>query len=335
MNSRLFFRVFIGATALAGSAIAQVPGVAAPPSEPSAQAVQEAEQRYDRGLKLYAEGDYALAVIEFQRAYELVSDYRVLYNIGQVHIQLAHYARAQRALVQYLREAGGRIDQERRSAVEADLAMLAARTGTLRVETNVAGAEILIDDIAMGSSPLVEPLLLDAGEHRLSLRKPDYVTASVQFTLAGRDALERRLDLEKLPKTPPTQIVIEKQVPRAESDGTTWRWAAWSATGALAAGAAITGGLGIKAAHDLDDQRSRAGVTRSELDSTSRRARTLLATADVLGALAIGCGGVAVYLTLSRPAAERTQESGQSPSKAASHVHLALGPAWVGLSGAY
>src|SRR5688572_14005202 len=44
--------------------------------EPVDDTVEEARRRFDRGVRLYAEGDYPLALIEFERAYELVSNYR-------------------------------------------------------------------------------------------------------------------------------------------------------------------------------------------------------------------------------------------------------------------
>ena len=69
---------------------------AQPAAEPAAQVqpadVEEARRRFDRGVKLYSEGDFTLAVIEFERAYELVANYRVLYNIGHVSIQLRQHA---------------------------------------------------------------------------------------------------------------------------------------------------------------------------------------------------------------------------------------------------
>src|SRR5687768_4278200 len=94
----------------AGAFAADPPPTAAPaapatgaPADDAADPYKvEARQRYDRGIRLYAEGEFALAVIEFERAYTLVPDYRVLYNIGQVRIQLAQYARARKSLDQYL-----------------------------------------------------------------------------------------------------------------------------------------------------------------------------------------------------------------------------------------
>jgi hypothetical protein len=340
-------RLSIALSAFAGVAAAVSPAFAqeAAPADVAAEAPaadagpdaakrEEAGQRYDRGLKLYSEADYALAVIEFERAYELVPDFRVLYNIGQVRIQLANYAKARRALEQYLKEGGDRVSADRKQAVENDLEMLASRTGFLRVDTNVDGAEIVVDEVIVGTSPLAEPLLLDAGEHRLSVRKAGYYPRSSQTTLAGRDSLSVRLDLEKQPVAS-NRIIFQ---PQKEDDSTreAWMWGTWSATGVFAVGAAVTGGLGMKAANDLEDQRTELGSTRDELDSSERRARTLLMTADVLAGLAVATGGVALYLTLTQP-----DEPGKEKSKAPGpkpppkRVALAVRPNWVGLAGSY
>ena len=88
----------------APSSAAPPPVDAATAAGPSPEVVTEAKSRFDRGLELYNEGEYPLALIEFTRAYELVPNYRVLYNIGQVGIQLGQYANARRALEEALQD---------------------------------------------------------------------------------------------------------------------------------------------------------------------------------------------------------------------------------------
>lgn len=294
--------------------------------------VQEAGQRYDRGLKMYAEGDYSLAVIEFERAYELVPDYRVLYNIGQVRIQLANYARARLALEQYLKAGAGRIDPDRKAAVESDLEMLSARTGTLTIGVNVPGAEIFVDDSVVGLSPLSQPLLLDAGEHRLSARKPGFHPRAAQVTLAGRDLLTVQLLLEKVPAQAP-RIIVQQRV--EESNREAWIWGTWTTAGVFAIVSGVTGGLGIQAASDLDEMRSKPDATRAKLDSASRRARTLLLAADVFGGLAIATSGVALYITLSGSDSGKEQPTNGAGMPVGKRVNFGLRPGWISISATY
>jgi tetratricopeptide (TPR) repeat protein len=300
---------------------------------PNKDAVREAGEHYGRGLSLYSEGDYALAVIEFDRAYTLVSDYRVLYNVGQVRIQLGNYAKARVALERFLKEGGDKVSPDRLHSVEADLKMIAARTATLRIETNVEGATITVDDEAVGTSPLADPLLLDAGDHRIGVRKAGFNPADARYTLAGGDTSSTRLDLTAETRSAGPRIIVEKQY-LERSDRTTWLWATWSATGVFAASGITLGALGLKSANDLDELRKSDTATRSQLDSTQRRARTLLTAGDILGGAAIVTGGVALYLTLTNNGqSEKSSTGAAQPTRP--HVAVALAPNWIGLNGSY
>ncbi|HEY3493397.1 MAG TPA: PEGA domain-containing protein [Polyangiaceae bacterium] len=294
-------------------------------SAPSEEAVKEAGKRYETGLGMYAEGEFKLAVIEFERAYTLVPDYRVLYNIGQVRIQLGNYARARQVLEQYLKDGGDRISPDRKQSVQNDLTMLEGRTATLRITTSVPGASIYVDDRPVGTAPLADPVLLDAGDHRVTVRVDGREPNEKLVTLAGRDATEIQLDPGKALDSNRSVVVVDR---RGETNRSTWMWATWSAAGVLAVGAGVTGGLGIKAANELEDMRETPGANRAELDSAQRRARTLLFTADVLGIAAIATGGVALYLTLSGPDEKKKQPK-------VGKVSAELRPNWVGVNGSF
>lgn len=295
----------------------------AAPDVPVDARVEEAGQRYERGLRLYEEGDYELAAIEFERAYDLIPHYRALFNIGQVHVQLGNYAQAHAALTRYLDQGSALIPQERRAAVIADLEMLKGRIGRLTVTVNISGAEILINDVVAGVSPLAAPLWVDAGRKRVSARKQGFISRWEPVVVAGRDELT--LSLALVPE--PARVVV-RQV--SDSNPELWKWAAWSATGVFAVSSAVTGALGVAAANDLKAKRDALGATRSELDSASRRASTLLLSADILGGVALVSAGVATYLTLWAPAEQRTVSSTQLRS-----VRLALQPSGVHVRGTF
>lgn len=313
--------VWLGAAAPAFAADAP-PAQAAAAEPPSEAAIKEARDHYEAGLALYSDGEFQRAAIEFDRAYELVPNYRALYNIGQVRIQLHNYARAMTALRAYLKEGGDNISADRKKSVADDLEMLSTRTALLTVETNEEGAEIIVDGEVAGTSPLPEPLLLDTGDHRIGARKPGFVPRENSITLASRDTLSMRIELQKEEASKPVVFVA----PTAPAtDRTAWIWGTWSATAALAVGAGVTGGLGIKAANELDDKRSTLGTTRDELDSAQSRAQTLLNTSTVLGVGAVVTGTIALYLTLSKP----------SPEKPKKRASLRVGPTSIDLVGQF
>ena len=111
------------------SAWADDPSAGAPQTAPSGARVpeatpaqrDEARARHMRGVELYNEGEYKLALIEFERAYAIAPSYKMLYNIGQVRAQLGHYAKATLAFERFLAEGGSRIAPDRVAEVERDI----------------------------------------------------------------------------------------------------------------------------------------------------------------------------------------------------------------------
>lgn len=264
--------------------------------------VKEAAERYQRGLSLYAEGEYLLALVEFERAYQLSPDYRVLYNIGQVRVQLGRYAKAREALEQYMEQGGDAISADRKREVTADLEMLKMRTARLNIVTSEEGADLLVDGVVVGTSPLAEPIVVDAGEHNVEVRKVGFYGKASQVTLAGRDEISVELAITRIPEKASPQVVVERHTEREvakPSSDRTMMWVGWAATGTLAIGAGVAGYFGITKANDLESRRTDFGVKSSELNDMKNDARTLFMIADVAGAAAVVLGGVSLYLTLS------------------------------------
>jgi hypothetical protein len=303
------------------SARAQSAPEAAPTSTakaPDANAKKEAARRFEHAIKLYEDSDYVLALAEFERVYELVPDYRVLYNIAQVNIQLGRYARALRTLREYVSRGGSELPPDRRSAVQADLAFLEARTATVKVDVQPEGAEVSIDGVVVGKAPLVEPLVVDVGGRRVQARSSGYVTVDQTLTLAGGDWRQITLKLEPEP-TAVAKPVPEppRHSPRRAAPGDSpvhekkpgWLWVGWGATGALAASSAVSAVLGASAASELDELRDSREATRDDLENAKTRAETRLLAADILGVAAAVTGAVTLYFQLSGPTSSERPRS--------------------------
>src|SRR5262245_643202 len=96
------------------------PGALDASSDASDDAVKQARDRFLRGVELYKEGSYDAALAEFTRAYELVPNYRVLFNIAQVQVERHDYAAALRFFADYLRQGAADVTSERREQVERE-----------------------------------------------------------------------------------------------------------------------------------------------------------------------------------------------------------------------
>jgi hypothetical protein len=324
---------------------AQVPATttAAQPAAPASAAVMlEAKQRFDRGFELYEEGEYPLALIEFSRAYELVPNYRVLYNIGQVCIQLAQYANARRALEEYLQKGGDGLAPDRSAAVKKDLEMLRHRTAFLTISANVEAAEVLVDDVVVGKTPLGPALLVDAGVHRVTLRRAGYLPKTSGVTLAGGDEQTLSVALELEPEEKQTIVVREQLAP---DNSKTWVIAGWVTTGVLVAGAIVTGVMGSSEADELEQLRggfadnyadpprtTGANALGARIDKTKSNASALFLASDVMSGAALIVGGLTLWLMLDPPEPER---SAAAAPKAADAVQVGYGDGQLRLRGSF
>lgn len=312
-SSRSICAILLCCSLATGTALGQSPPSAAPAAESDATK-QEAARRFEHAIKLYEEGDYALALAEFERVYELVPDYRVLYNIGQVNIQLGRYARALRTLREYVSRGGNELPAERRSAVQTDLDSLVGRTASIELDVRPAGAELFIDGTVVGKSPLVEPIVVDVGERTVQARLTGYSTRAQTLTLAGGDRrrVEFTLEPDVAPLPAPLPAAAAPQAalgpertepsPVAREAKPSWLWVGWSATGVLAVSSGVSMLLGASAASELRALSDSRDATRADLDQARSRAKTRLVVADILGVAALATGATTLYFQLSRPA---------------------------------
>jgi hypothetical protein len=266
---------------------------------PSESALAEAKVRFQRGVELYNEGNVGAAGTEFQRAYELVPNFRILYNLGQVALEQHDYAGAHDLFTRYLQEGGAQVPQDRRDDLQRELARLTRRLGRLEIVVDEPGAEIAVDDVPVGVSPMRAPITVNVGRRRVQVSP---VGAPAQSRLVEVPGGERRTVRFRVaeartvaPVSPPSTPPVD--VPRGHPEAT----GAWIATGVLALGAATAGTYAYVQSRELREQRTRFPASREQLDGLQRRARLgALVTDSLLGAAAL-MGAVSLYLSLDRP----------------------------------
>ncbi|MFE8600447.1 PEGA domain-containing protein [Archangium violaceum] len=309
---------------------------AAPRRAPNKANLEEAQSRYQRGKELYSENDFQASLLEFQRAHELAPSYRLLYNIAQVQYQLQDYAGALRSFQQYLLEGSTELSAQRKDEVQREIDKLQGRVAYLRITVSKPGAEITVDDVSVGISPLPETVLVSAGRRRVVASLPGHLPASRTVDVAGRDTANVALELVSTSAPQPAALVAEAPVTKPTVPGSSSEVAStgqrgfplvpWIATGGLAVASGVTGVLALSASNDLRKQREAFGATRTQLDEASQKTRTLALTSDVLLGATVVAAGVSAFLTLtSQPA-----DSASSP-----RVQVGVGPGSVGVAGAF
>ncbi|MGC4089490.1 MAG: serine/threonine-protein kinase [Polyangiaceae bacterium] len=262
--------------------------------------VERARAHFERGATLYKENSFDAALAEFSRAYELVPNYRVLYNIGQVQIERHDYVAALKAFEDYLRQGAADVASDRRDQVEREISNLKGRVSEVSVSSNVEGAELSLDGIPVGTLPLKAPLLVSAGVRRLSLNKRGYTSAERTISVAGGDKPEVAFVLEALAPLASETPDVAKHAPATGSNSLgTATWVSIAATGAFAGGAVLFGLVAQSKNDDLDGELARYPANRARVDDARSSVKLYAGLSDGFSAAAVVSAGIAVYCLLS------------------------------------
>ena len=294
---RLTLRLLTVGTLALGLNLMATPAMADAPSTEEAESdTAKAQVRFKRGQELYAERNFAAALIEFRKAYEIAPNHRVLFNIGQVCYQMQDYVCAHKSLEQYLTEGGTDVPAERRTTVSNELGLLKQRIGFLNVRANVEGAEVLVDDVVVGTAPTATPVAVSAGRHRIVVAAPGRTPVTRSIDVAGQDTATVEVTFAE-PVIQQVQVAQpEAQAPRWTSKMTTLSWIGYGAGAAVLVGGGIVGGFALAAAKDGGDTNY---ATKDAAENNRDRANTLAGASDILlssGVVAVAVTTVATFI---------------------------------------
>jgi tetratricopeptide (TPR) repeat protein len=300
MKARIALAVLLSlAPTMTPLAVAAAPDAGA--HDPSA--VDEARQRFQKGVQLFHEWSFEAALAEFRKAYQLAPSYRVLYNIAQVHYELHNYVDALKAFRQYLNEGGHDVSADRRAQVEAEIRKLEGRVGYLEIVANVDSGQVAIADVPVGLLPMKAPILVNPGVRRVSVTKPGFGTTARNVTIAGGDHAQVQLELnEAVAARTLRDEPGRKGAARADVHPARPRTAMWislAATGALGIGAGVFALLAQDAKRDFEHQLGVFPSSKDDIESARSALVRNAAITDGLAAAALVSGGLTVFFALS------------------------------------
>lgn len=292
--------------------------------------LDEAKAHLATGTQLYDENNFRGALVEFQRAYALAPSFKIQFNIAQVAMELQDYAGALKAYTRYVAEGGPDVPADRLAQTTAEIERLKGRVGRLTIVT-VAGAEILLDDVAIGFAPLPEPVPVNAGQHKVTVHISGREPVSRAYDVAGRQEVTAAVGNEGASPVLTTSTIPAVNPPRREPAGPKSKTPAYVAIG-VTGGLAITAGVFAfitrNAASDLDGLRSKYPVTPKELDDQRSLVKRNALLTDIFTGAAVISAGFAIYLSVTRLGAAERPDPGK-------HVQLGVGPSGISIAGAF
>ncbi|MFO0625007.1 MAG: hypothetical protein U0325_05265 [Polyangiales bacterium] len=183
-----------------------------------ARAQDDPRAHFQRAVTLYTDANFEAALVEFQRAYELGQNPNVLYNLGAVYESLGRFVEARDALEAYRMRGTPATVATRAAELDARLARLRERIGTLRVLVDVPGLRARLDGVDVPVARLRAGLAVSAGVRVLTLDAEGYLPREERRDITGgqtvlidgalaraRGALDLRADV------PAAQVRVDGQ----------------------------------------------------------------------------------------------------------------------------
>ncbi|MET0389991.1 MAG: PEGA domain-containing protein [Polyangiales bacterium] len=273
-------------------------------------ATDRARVHFRNGIDFYHEENFRAALIEFKRAYKAAPHYKLLYNLGQVSLELQEDGPAIDYFTHYLREGADELTSDRKLEVQTLLVRLQARLAHAVITADQSGAEIYVDDTLVGTTPLSGPVRLSVGRRRISAHKPGFVTAERTLEVASGDHPVIALAL----KASTSALGPLSVTPQAPEDNT-WSAAAWVgiATGVVGAGAlTLTVLTGVaQASFDAERRQQTSDDTLQDLRQDAKRKAL---AADLAWGVTVVGAAVTTVLLLTSPGSERSGTSEPTPT---------------------
>ncbi|MBW2455980.1 MAG: hypothetical protein JRI68_15795 [Deltaproteobacteria bacterium] len=280
---------------------------------------EEARKQFGIGVGLLedpAGPRYQEAYEAFHRAYAESPTVKILSNIALCAMMLERDGEAKESISRYLEEMP-EVDPRERAKLEQDLKTLDARMA--HVELTFKPAAVVVTDrrTPLNGDPVTNryeltggkaTLGIYAGKHRIEVAAEGHEGMTWQVQLEPGDKKTRKLTLKKkggaaaaTPKptsepttTPPT--TPDEPVGQDGGGISTGAIVGLIATGALAVGAGVVGGLAMKAKADYESYET--GGKRQDAEAIRGTGETLNIVTDVLIGSAVLAAGVTTVLLI-------------------------------------
>jgi hypothetical protein len=277
--------------AVAAPALAQVG-----PRTSQKQKMDEAQPHLQKAVELYDENDFANALIEFKRAYEIAQDWRFLFNVAQAAYQVSNYALALESFQKYLSEGGAQVERKRRTFVDGEITKLKGRVAQVRITVNLPNADIAVDDEKVGVSPLPGPITVSAGKRKITAMVAGKPIAIKSLEIAGGDSTQVSLEIEseevKPPPPLPPPVETRRRIP----------WAVWGTTAGLFVVWVGTGVVALIFSNDAQTKINTYGVTKGDITGAQNAAGAFALVSDIaLGCTVVAAGVATVMTILAKP----------------------------------
>jgi hypothetical protein len=262
----------------------------------------------------------------FTQAYDITHSARALAQVGLAEQALGRWAQAENHLRQAIAQTTDPWIERNAGALGAALGVIARHLGSLRIDGDVVGAEVLADGQLVGTLPMSAAIRVVAGPVAVEVRAPGRVTVRREVTIAvggeAREVVRLRLSPAAVPDAPPPAPEVSPGVPETSEReqqprlGRVRLALAWSSLAGAAVGAGIATGAVVVREGQVADYNADVACPGIRSGSQPARCATLvdrtgsmetIATAAFVGAGILAAATTVLFLTGSGRSSARAQ----------------------------
>ena len=268
----------------------------------------DATKAFEEGSRLFSNGEYEAAAIQFRKANELRESWKLQYNIGQCEAASKHYGLALDAFERYLSGGGDDISADRQKYVLDEISRLRKMVGYLVIDGE-KGDEVFVNSVLRTTLPQKSKLRVGMGEVHVQVKRgTDIVYDNTIDVPGGEDsrikvasdtpaeaavaaaeplATPEQGELENdeavvEPEAPDAQVA---EMPSKKRVKRRWTWVALGAGGASGIAAAIVGSVALSKRNAFIDDCEDGSCTRSKSQDRTK-INNLALTTDILFSVA-------------------------------------------------
>jgi hypothetical protein len=215
-------------------------GEIAPPPEPEAARLEEAQALFRRGLALGEQGQWADALEHFRRSHARVERPSTLYNIGLALARLGRFVEAIEVLDRVLAEPG--LPAAARAEAERLRSEGLSSLGEVTLSITPADAVLYVDGFARNGSGASRVIPLDPGRHVLRATAPEHDEAELTVSVVAGEHDARELVLTPRIVEPPPPPSPAPPPPGVDLLAEPWFWVVG---GVVVIGIGVGVGVGV------------------------------------------------------------------------------------------
>ncbi len=213
---------------------------------PSEEADSSYEALIREALTEFNARNYAEALALFERAHAVKPSARTLRGLGITAFELKRYVQALHDLGAALVDPRLPLTETQAKGVRALIVKARRFVGRIKLEVVPEEAGVLVD----GQPSSDRDLVLDLGEHQVSVRAPGYHEEQLKLIIEGGENTTRRVELMPLEVSPQNAAAsvppddhgaVAQRAGSQKTGGTPLfgKWWFWTAAGVVVAGAAV------------------------------------------------------------------------------------------------